>query len=81
MDTPNIDAALSAILLSEIGSVGELRNKVNNGEAPEGLAVRAQTLAYVAQTIATLNHAGVTSIDRPFLDNLLSRANLEGLLP
>jgi hypothetical protein len=87
MDIPNIDLGLSSMLLTEMGAIAELQSKGKYGESSQELAERAQELAHrvqslagIAQTIAALNHAGVTSIDRSVVDEVLSRAKLEGLL-
>ena len=80
MDIPNIDLGLSTMLLNEMGAIAELQGKAQDGEAFQSLAYRTQALVGIAQTIAALNHAGVTLIDRSLVDEVLSRAKLEGLL-
>jgi hypothetical protein len=80
MDVLNIDVALSQMLLCEMGTIAELQREAQDGKSFQALSNRAQTLAALAQTIAALNHAGVTSIDRSVVDEVLARAKLEGLL-
>jgi hypothetical protein len=87
MDIPNIDLGLSAMLLTEMREIVELQAKGRYGESSQDLANRAQEIAYraqalawMAQSITSLNQSGLTSIDRSVVDEVLSRAKLEGLL-